>query len=248
MSDRDQANQDPTESRLQRARQEGQAARSRDLAVALVWLGGIALLASFGHWLWTAVDQFSQANWGSFEISTSATESLMQNLAETRQVFWSGLFPILGGVAGLTILTWTAQSGFRFVPKLLIPDLNRLNPARNLREIFAAEQMVSVCLALSKLVLLFGVAAWVVIGDVETLMGLGRGPLRSSSAAMADWLVQLAQRLCIGALTVGFVDYGIRWWLHRQSLMMSEQEVRDERRASEPSSEISARRRARQTG
>lgn len=248
MSDRDQANQDPSEGRLQRARQEGQAARSRDLAVALVWLGGIALLASFGHWLWTAVDQFSQNRWGSFDISKSANQSLLQNLTDIRQVFWTGLFPILGGVAGLTVLTWTAQSGFRFVPNLLTPDLNRLNPVRNLRQMFAAEQIVSVFLALSKLVLLFLVAVWVIIGDAQTLMSLGHSPLRTGSVAMADWLVQLAQRLCIGALAVGIVDYGIRWMLHRRSLMMSEQEVRDEQRASEPSPEISARRRAHQTG
>ncbi len=79
-------------------------------------------------------------------------------------------------------------------------------------------------------------------------MSLGRGPLRSNSVELADWLLQLAQRLCVGALAVGFADYGIRWWLHRRSLLMSDQEVREEQRASEPAPEISARRRAGQSG
>ncbi len=248
MSDRDEANLDPSVNRLQRAQQSGQMARSRDLAVAVVWLGGIALVATFGHWLWRAMDRFSQSRWGEFDISMSAEQMLNSNWVEVAGVFWSCFFPSLAGIAGFTILTWTAQSGFRAYPGLLAPDIDRLNPVRNLRQIFSAEQVVSVLLAISKLAVLSIVAAWVVLGDLDALMMLGKGRLQEKSPLLMDWLVGTALRLCVAALAVGAADYGVRWWLHRRSLQMTEQEARDEQQASEPSPEIHARRRARQLG
>lgn len=247
MADRDEATQDPTAARLRRAEHAGQFARSRDLAVALVWMGSVALLATFGTMLWQLMDQFSQNNWSNFEVSDSAHETLQGNLAAARSVFWSGLFPIIGGVAAITVLVWTAQSGFRLFPHLAAPDINRLNPVRNLTRMLSAEHFVSVAFGLLKLLVLLIVAAWVMLGDLETLTRLGMGPLQQQSQSLVDWLMAMVQRLCVAAIAVGIGDYGMRWWLQRRSLRMTDQEQRDEQRSSEPSPEVSARRRMRRT-
>lgn len=243
MAERDQATQDPTNARLRRAEQTGQFARSRELAVAITWLGGIALLMTFGSMLWQSLSQFCQASWSGGDVTLSASKWLGTSFAAARSLFWSALFPILGGIAAIAGLAWSAQNGFRFFPHLASPDINRISPSGNLSRMFSSENLVSVMLGLVKFVVLMAVAGWVFLGDRETLTVLGRGPLAVQSQAMTDWLASVVQRLCLAAIVVGIADYGIRWQLNRRSLRMTDQEIRDEQRSMEPSPEIGARRR-----
>lgn len=243
MADREDATQDPTATRLRRAEQSGQFARSREFAVAVTWLAGVALLTTLGAMLWEAMIGFGQASWSTADISRPATDWLGSNLAATRSIFWTSLLPILVAVAVVAALAWWSQGGFRFYPNLAAPDITRLSPIRNFQRIFAMEQVVSVLLGLAKFLALIVVAAWVLIGDTQTLAGFSIGPLASQSGELSRWLASVVQRLCLAAVVVGLLDYGIRWQLHRRSLRMTEQEIRDEQRAMEASPEVSARRR-----
>lgn len=243
MADRDDATQDPSANRLRRAEQSGQFARSREFAVAIAWLAGLALLITFGSTLSQAIQKFGVANWSSSDITMSGNEKLGASLDTAETIFWSGLLPILGGVSIVAALAWWAQSGFRFYPNLAAPDVTRLSPRRNLRRMFASESLVSVGLGLFKFLALLVVSGWILIEDVERLTHMGRGGLATEAASMTDWLASVVQRLCLAAVVVGLADYGIRWQLNRRALRMTDQELRDEQRSMEASPEVSARRR-----
>ena len=243
MAEREESTQDPSANRQRQAHQKGQFARSREFAVAVTWLAGVALLVTFGSALWQALQKFGVAQWTSTDISVAANENLGSSVNAAESIFWSGLLPILAGVAGVAAVVWWGQSGFRFFPGLAAPDVSRLSPARNLGRVFESESFVSVALGLFKFLGLLLVSAWIFVGDIETISSMGRGPLASSSLVLADWLVSVVQRLCLAAVVVGLLDYSIRWQLNRRALRMTDQEMRDEQRSMEASPEVSARRR-----
>jgi len=243
MADRDQATRDPSASRLRKAEQSGQFARSRELSVAVIWLAGIAMLLTLGTTLWHEISQLGKRNWSTVDTSLAPQVWLNQNLHASETVFWNGMLPILAGVAAVAGLVWWTQSGFRFFPQLAIPDVSRISPARNLKRLVEPESRIAILAGLTKFISLILIASWILYGEREAFMTLGQGSLESQSHEMMQWVASVVQRLCLAAIAVGMLDYGIRWRLNRQALMMSEQEVRDEHRAMEPAPEVTARRR-----
>jgi flagellar biosynthesis protein FlhB len=219
------------------------------MAVAITWLGGIALLTSFGAVLWRAIGDYGQRLWSRVDLSVNAAEAVQRDVAGLQSIFWTTLLPILAGVAVIAVLAWSAQSGFRIFPHLAAPDPTRLDPVRNLSRSLQGDHLASVASGLLKFAALAGMAVWVVLGDLDTLRHLGsRGPLAAESREMATWLLSAAQRLCMAAVVVGLTDYGIHWFWHRRSLQMTDQEVREEQRATEPPPEVAAWRRIRSSG
>ena len=247
MAERDQATHDPTVAHRRQAERGGQFARSRELAVSITWLAGVALLATLGSALWRWMREFGATRWSEVDISLPAEAALRQNLVDFQGLFWTALFPVLGGVCLITALVWTAQNGFRFFPHLVAPDMQRLNPTRNLSRMLAWENQLSVFFGLLKFIVLWVVAGWVVWGDMQTLASWGLGSMDSQRTAISEWLLKLVQRLCLAALAIGLADFGVRWWKHQRSLRMTDQEMREEQRSDEPSPEIAARRRLQRT-
>ncbi len=244
MSEQDQRTHDPTPSRLRRAQDAGQVARSRELSSAIVWMAGLALLAALATGLWETVTRFGTQAWAQTDIQRSPVQLLNQQVTGTGVVFWQGLVPIVAGVAVISAIVWIGQNGFRLTPSLVIPKFERISPAQNLRRMFQTEQWTGILLGLTKFVIMGVVATWIIVGDWQTLTEITRdGTLPKQVMATGHWIQNALQRLCIGALVVGLADFGIRWQLTRRSLRMTEQEVRDEQRAMEASPEIAARRR-----
>ncbi|MGI9516403.1 MAG: EscU/YscU/HrcU family type III secretion system export apparatus switch protein [Pirellulaceae bacterium] len=241
--DRDQAFQEPTAARLRRAEQAGQFARSRELATAIMWLGGLAILATLGvalcQWLFT----FAHANWSTVGETNGPRDLMQQQWQAVLLIFWRGLFPIVAGIALLALVASWFQNGFRVLPHLAAPDATRLLPQNNVSRMLGIENVTSIVLSMAKFVVLVGIALWIVIGDWQQLLSFGSQPLRAGSVQMGHWLGGVAMRLCLATVITGLADYGIRWMVHRRSLRMTEQEIRDERRSTEPSPEIEARRR-----
>ena len=243
MAERHEANHDPTTTRLRRAERTGQFARSRELAVAITWLGGAALLITFGSQLWKSLDQLSRTCWASNDIGVSANDKLGSNMVAATSIFWSGLLPLIGGVAFIAIISWSAQSGFRFYPHLAAPDIGRINPIQNMSRAFRFENFFSVMLGLAKFGVLTSVAVWVLLGDFDKLAEFSGSSLALQSKSMAEWLMSVVVRLCLASVAIGLLDYGVRWQLNRRSLRMTDQEIRDEQRTMESSPEVGARRR-----
>lgn len=244
MSDnRQQATQDPTAQRLRTAEREGRFARSNELATALTWLGSVALIGVLGAGIVTALKTIAVSNFQSTDVTTGGIELIKQQFTMGRSMFWKATLPLLGGFAAVALIARATQSGFRFFPNLAAPDIGRISPRRNLARLFDSQQLITVGLGLLKLVVLMAVAAWILLGDIETLIDLGRGSMSQNAEAFGQWLIAATLRLCAASAAIGLADYAIRWQLHRRSLKMTEQEIRDEQRSMEPSPEVTARRR-----
>ena len=245
--DRQQASFDPTPQRIRRAEQGGQFARSPELATALAWTGGIAVLAIFGSTIWQAMQQLATENLSQVDVSIESKSVFQNQFGLATSLFWKALLPVLAGFAAVAVLAHSGQIGFRFMPHLAAPKLSRISPIHNAGQLFSRQQMTTVALGLLKLVLLMAVAAWILLGDLKGLLLVGNLSAEPgdsvAGATFCNWLINAAIRLCVASVLIGMLDFGIRWRIHRSSLRMTEQEVRDEQRSMEPSSEVTSRRR-----
>jgi flagellar biosynthetic protein FlhB len=230
-----------TPRRLERAREEGQVALSRE---AITW----ASLCGAG--LAAAVTMPAL-----LPGQLAALRLLLSGLAEARpaaaatialQAGLLALLPMaLGALVGAAVAT-LLQTGFMLNAKALVPDAKRLDPLAALHRLLGPEAVAQLLRTLLKLAVL-GLATWWALD----LPALGASVHQPAGLLLAEAgrqsLRLLIAVLAAFALVAGF-DLGWVHWRHASSLRMSREELREEHRESEGDPHIKARlRQIRQT-
>ncbi|WP_043362940.1 flagellar biosynthesis protein FlhB [Belnapia sp. F-4-1] len=222
----------PTQRRLDRARDEGQSALSREVVGFATLLAGT--LAGFltlpplgAEWLRLMRALLEMPGEGAV-----LAPALLRQSALT-------LLPVLGLVALAGMLASLAQTGMVMRAEALAPQLSRLNPAAALKRLLGPDGLAELARTLMKLALV-GAAVWhaVDLSMLQMLLHLpatmlldevGRGSLRLLVAAL----------FALGALAL----LDLLWvrWRHLRRMRMSREELRQEYRESEGDPHIKAR-------
>lgn len=227
--------------RLERAREEGRTARSRDLATCMVLLAGGLALAATGPQL---VQDFGRLLARALRVdhrTAFSASAPLERLSEVSADALLAIAPLLGAIVLAAVAGSVAVGGWLFSSAAASPDFNRLNPARGLGNLFSVNSVVELGKSLAKAALVTGVA-WLVFALVRPeLIGASRaeveGAAASISATLAGGFLALAASLAlIAAIDVPFV-----LWRHARDLRMSHQELREESRESEGDPQLKMR-------
>ena len=150
-----------TPKRRNKAREQGQVARSRDLpgVFALAAVAGVTMLmvpTSISHWTTLYRNALNEATAGTLT-------------ANGPLLFWSAvevmrwLTPILLMAMLLSVFAGLAQGGVNFAPEALALKFERLNPASRLGQIFSPVGLSN----LLKSLLPFGAILWIAANAVR---------------------------------------------------------------------------------
>ncbi len=235
-----------TERKLQKARTDGQAPRSRDLShLAILGAGALALLALTPALLEHLLRGMGQQL--AFDAQTVQSPASMlarlQSMAAVGLIA-SGVFSALTAAAAL--LAAVLAGGWIFSTKPIAPQFNRLNPLSGLANLFSKQQMVNV----AKMVLLTGVltgVAWKYLsGSIDEVAVLVLQPSSAALRHVVDWLTQGLGLLLLVVFLAALVDVPLQALLFKNRLKMSHEEIKQEHKESEGSPQIKSRIRQRQ--
>jgi flagellar biosynthetic protein FlhB len=230
----------PTPRRREEAREEGQVARSTDLTAAVSLMAGILLLKFFGSSMMTSLLNMTRG------IADTPSFTADQLIPWVRRVGGETLrlvVPFLLALAVITAVGTAAQSGLVLTWKKLGIKPDRLHPMQGLKRIFSSEALMRLATSLFKVGLLTGVAYFSIKGDIDTILVSGGSHPRGIYVLLAGLLFDLAVRMGLVLLVVGFADYLFQRWRLEQQLRMTKQEVRDELKRMEGDPLIKQRRR-----
>ena len=250
MADNDTSQEDrqlePSARKLQKARAEGQIARSRDLvhlAVLGTALGGFML---HGPAIGQAALELIRHGLR-FSRSQAMEPALMSGLLGANAS--SALFVVLPCVAALAVMAIIGSmvpGGVGFTIKPLMPDFNRLNPAAGFARIFSKDNATD----LGRLALLAGAlvatAAWFVTSHFDQYVALGSSPLLIALEKTRSQLISGTGLLVLLLFFSAMLDVPLQWLRHRVKLRMTHQEAREEMRESEGDPQVKGKIRARQ--
>ena len=228
-----------TPRRRNKAREQGQIVRSRDLTSSLTLIGVIFTLSwlasSFpGQWL------------GFFHNSLDA--ALHSDLSTTNQLFASIGIATLRWAAPLMLVAWVisigatvAQGGFVFSVEAFSPNWSRLNPANNIKNIFSAagasrmlKTLVPFGVILYLLVALF-ISSW-----PELTQASGRG-VRAVLALTFTLAFEVAWKATLVMLFWSGFDYLLQRMSFERSIRMSKEEVHQEAKDTDGNPQVRTR-------
>jgi flagellar biosynthetic protein FlhB len=230
-----------TQRRIEKAREEGQVARSRDLGHFAVLGSGIALLSAFApdisRWLQQALTRALR-----FDAATLAEPAGMtQRMAELSGLMLTALLPIGSLAALLAVLAALLCGGWNFSLQPLQPALTKLDPLAGLGRVFSGQQLgetLKACL----LALILGVVGSLCLAQQwaqhAQLLAM---PLPAALAAGGD-LLRTGLLLLGGVLLVfALVDVPLQRQLHLRRLRMSLQELKQEMKEQQGNPEQKAK-------
>jgi flagellar biosynthetic protein FlhB len=236
--------QDATPHRRQKAREEGQVARSQDLGSAVLLLAGLIALLMCGGSLVEFLglclkQQLGGTPWLSIDAATAVSQcqGTLAGLAKY-------LLPILGTLLVTAVAVNLGQTGLLFLPEKLSMDLQRLDPLQGLQRIFSLPSLARLLFGLFKIALIATVAIVALYKERNAILGLTSLDVPEMSAYLAGVLLWTAIKVAVALLILAIFDYAFQWWKQERDLKMTSQEVREEMKNLEGDPQIAARRKA----
>ena len=227
--------------RLEKAREKGQVARSQELTTFTV------LIAASGS-LWFIGSIIMQKLAGVLESGLHMERELAFDqallLPRLFQLAIDGLqaiAPLLGWLVIVAFFAPMLLSGWRFSSKGLVPDFKRLNPAKGLQRMFSVRAMIELLKAVSKALVIGGVAIGVMWFHKQHVLDLVSLPLNYGLTSMGRLMV-LAFTLIVGAmLMIVVIDVPFQLWNHARQLKMSKEDLRKESKEDDGDPHVKAR-------
>ena len=231
-----------TPNRIQKARKEGQIARSRDLGHLAVLGGGVVLVAAFAPEL-VAWLQALLAHGLRFDASAVVSPASMgERLADLATPMMMVLLP-LGAIIGLLALFSTLLAGgWNLSFKALEPKFEKVDPLAGFMRLFSLDQLTNTlksCLLALVMGILGAVLLWVQWAQHAQLLSL---PLPLALAGSGTLLRNGLLLLCGVLALFAIVDVPLQHQLLLRRLRMNVQEIRQEFKELEGSAEIKQRR------
>lgn len=236
--DSQEKTEEPTERKISKAREEGQIARSQEVAIAASVIIVAAYLFVFGTQIFNSLSDVM------IDIYTFDAALLVdQNriLTALYVAIEKGLVAILPlmAFALLTVLAFSGLvGGYNFSFKAVSPKLNKLNPLTGLKRIFSMRSIVELLKALLKFLLVGGVAFLLITESVDDFAQISLMSLRPGLSSSAEIIAAAFFIVACGLIVIAAIDAPYQIYQHSQKLKMSLKEVKDERKETDGSPEV----------
>jgi flagellar biosynthetic protein FlhB len=226
--------------KLRQARRDGQAPRSRELAMALGVLVALKLLVA----LLPGLLQDFRALFV-LVLAPLDGDGTLDNA-------WSAIFPAAVGLLVKMLLPLAvlpaAAIAVSLVPgglvvsaKPLAPDLSRLNPIANLARMVSPQRLTETALSLAKAAVLIAVLVHVVRSGAAGFVHLQDLPLPTALTNGAGMMLDGVMAMVAVLLLFGLVDLPAQVFFFLRRQRMSKRDLKDEHKSNEGSPQVRQR-------
>lgn len=227
--------------RIEKAREEGDVPRSRELATLTVLLAaGLSLLMMGEH--------LNQA------LKTSMSEGLRLDRAMAYDPILliikisNGVYDLALAFAPFALILIIVAvgspaliGGWNFSEKALVPKFSKLNPLTGISNMFSKNSVIELVKSVAKAFLVGTVAFMVVSNEMESILSLSLLPVAAGISQMGDLLLFGFLSIVSALVLIAAIDVPFQLYNYAEKLKMTKEEVKQESKESEGNPEIKAR-------
>ncbi|MGI5970217.1 MAG: flagellar biosynthesis protein FlhB [Oscillospiraceae bacterium] len=239
----------PTKRRKEKARKQGQVARSNELNIAFSVITLFAVLnAAWDGFVKSAsamVKNYLSSGYlaASDSINKAAVMHVYrQALADGLRIIW----PVLLLALLVGVLVHVFQTGLLFTGETLKPKFNRINPIEGFKRIFSTRSLIELVKSALKLALLCYIAYSAYKGIIARLPTMMNTDIKQAFTDIMHTALKLGIRMGAGLGAVAAFDYLYQRLKYEKDLMMTKQEVKEEYKQLEGDPKIKSRIRQKQ--
>lgn len=227
--------------KLDKAREEGQVPRSRDLGHLLAMLAGFGMVVALAPSVSARLLELLATGLRFDARTVAAPGFMLERLASLSWQMLLVVLPFCLAVAAAAVAASFLSGGILWTFKPLMPNFGRMNPVTGFGRLFSKDQAIE-ALKVSLLALIVGaVGAFYLERTWPDLVALLALPLPAALAGMGQTLAGAVTWLLVTLTVFALVDLPLQRHLHAQRLKMSVQEARDELKQTEGNQEAKNR-------
>jgi len=230
----------PTARRLQKAREDGDVARSKELSMAAIMIVTSALMIFMGGDI-------------VMSLGVMMTDGLVIDRAQIFDVkelplhlgtimgegFWS-IVPILLVTLIISLATPALMGGFIFSTKAFMPKLSKLSLIKGFGRMFGVKAIVELLKAVGKFLLVAGIGLFTLTWYSDGLLGLGKGTPQAAFMQAGEIMAWSVFFMCLSLVLIAAIDVPFQAYQYTKKMKMTLQEVKDEMKDTEGKPEVKA--------
>jgi len=244
MADQDsdlEKTESPSQRKLDKAREEGQVARSRELTTFLVMMvGGAGLWMMSAHFAQALLKMLSEGLTFDRQLVFNP-EQLLPHLRDLSIDMLVSFLPFLILVLLVAAFSPLLMNGWLFSTKALAPKFSKLDPIAGIARMFSMNSLVELLKAIGKTLIVGIIGAWVVWHNRESVMSLISEPVTRSIPHLGSLIWWSFAAVMMGMLIIVAIDVPFQLWEHNKKLKMTKEEVRQESKETEGDPQVKGR-------
>ncbi len=232
-SDESQKTEEPTQRRIDQAREKGQVARSQEINHWFIILAVTLLVTIFAapmmRDIYQTMRRFVEAPHAIRLDGVHLRDILMETAA---QIGLALMVPFILVILA-ALIAGLIQNGLIISAEPVIPKLEKISLVKGLKRMFSMKSLVDFLKGIAKILIVAAVVTillWPQIGVIPNIVGM-------SLIQFSDLLQGLAARILIGVLSVmtliAALDFVFQKQQHLKQLRMSKQEMKEEFKQAE---------------
>jgi flagellar biosynthetic protein FlhB len=231
----------PTYRRLQKAREEGQVPQSEELPSVTAILSLMLVLFIFGpsmkQWFVQQMKMGFSIQKGIFTDTGTFLHFFNGEVRSTIAI----MLPVFAALIVGGIFSCTIVSGLNFSTKSLTPKFDEINPVNGFKRLFNVKSIVKLLISIAKMAFI-SIIVWKYLQSrIESIAIIRWGWTEEIILAISNMILGLMIRICAALLMIAAVDVFFQKWKYIRDMMMTKQELKQERKDTEGSPEMKMR-------
>lgn len=233
--------EEPTQKRIEKAREDGNVARSQELNVAMVMIVGVIAFLGFAPMLGADLGETMRQSFSLQRAELFDPNVMLLKLTYAAYRAIRSLAPFFAFLLIATLLGPILMGGWNFSAKALTPNLKKLNPVEGLKKMFSLKSLIELVKATAKVTVVGGVAVWMLYFFQGHIFTLHAEDLKAAIAHSATILAWAVIALVVSLLLIAAIDVPWQLWDYKRKLKMTKQEIKDEHKDTNGKPEVKQR-------
>ena len=237
--DAQEKTEEPTQRRIDKAKEDGQILTSKEVFVfANISMGLLVMLVTLSY------GDAGLSNWSTLfklESLDNLDDLITNKLMDSLWLLLQSALLVGIPIVIVNLLTQAAVGGLNFAPKAMKFKGNRINPISGLKRMFSIKALVELGKSILKVVLLFGIATTIIFQIMPGVINFSSLTLTKMLEVMRYVIPLLIGAILVVLAIIAAIDYFWQRHTHIKQLRMSRQDLKDEFKQTEGSPEVKAK-------
>ncbi|MBM3193735.1 MAG: EscU/YscU/HrcU family type III secretion system export apparatus switch protein [Chlamydiae bacterium] len=232
-----------TPKKLRDARKKGQVAKSQDFPAAFTFIVSISAALALSLQIYETIASYTIALFKSVPAAGDLENRIGSLMTSAIQVIFSTSVPLMALVALIGIIVNFLIIGPLFSLESMKPDIKRLNPVSNLKNIFKLKTFVELLKSIFKISGALILIYTVVQDSLPDIIATCGQPILVSTIVFAKFLKQVVLRVGLFFIVIAVFDLVFQKKNFQKEMKMEKFEVKQEYKDSEGDPHIKGKRR-----
>lgn len=232
-----------TPKKLRDARKKGQVAKSQDFPAAFTFIVSIAGALALSSQIYATLSSYLLAQLKAVSGNIDLANRAGGLLSSAIQIIFTTSVPLMVIVSSIGVLVSFLIIGPVFSMEAMKPDIKKLNPVTNLKNLFKVKTFIELIKSILKIAGAVILIYSVVNDSLEEIISTCGMPLINSTIVFANFLKKVVLRVGIFFITIGIFDLIFQKKNFAKEMKMEKFEVKQEYKDTEGDPYIKSRRR-----